>query len=72
MLLHDQFPTTQQLQTALEVFSIVLQTPKLAAVMGEKDQTNWVCTAIGAVHQLLKSGGSIASAYVVQCINYHS
>ena len=55
MLVHDHFPSSEQIQVTLECCSVVLQNPQLEAVIGQKEQTSWVCSFIRAIHQLLAS-----------------
>ncbi len=53
--MHDQFPSSDNLQVALESFSLVMQNSKLQAIIGQKEQMTWVCSAINTIHQLLTS-----------------
>ena len=55
----NHLPTSEQLSTVLQCFSLTLQTPNLSAVYAEQGQTTWVCTAIRATHQILSSCKSI-------------
>ncbi|CAH1783183.1 unnamed protein product [Owenia fusiformis] len=55
MYLHDILPSSHQLYVAIHCTTLVLQTPTLSDLIGQKDHMTWVCSAVASIHQILTS-----------------